>query len=104
MQNILDDPNDLKPSRLRPVGSKTQAAANGILTGPVTMSCGLVDDERGRSATPVTLSEFSTPKQGDAHCPKIVHAHHTAISAWSVCIGFSRMTFDGKRTTSVNPA
>src|SRR6267378_461039 len=104
MQNILDDPNDLKPSRLRPASSETQAAAYGILTGPVTASCGLIDNECSRGALPVALREFSTLQQRYAHCPKIVYAHDTTISAWSVGVGFSRMTFDGKRTTSVNTA
>jgi hypothetical protein len=75
MQNIPDDSDDLKPGRLHSAGSETEATTDGILSGPETANCGLVDDEHGRSAVAITLGELSTPELAGYPFSENSHAH-----------------------------
>src|SRR5215472_2968686 len=102
MQNILHHSRDLKPIGLRAASGETQAAANGIPARPITVRCGLVYDKHRKSTIPIALRKLSALKQRDAHSLKIVHAHGATISVWSVVVRFRWMTFDSKRTASVN--
>src|SRR5215472_667719 len=102
MQNILHHSHNLKPIGLRAASGETQAAANRIPTRPITARCGLVNYEHRRSAIPIAFREIPALKQGDAHSLEIAHAHGATISVWSVVVRFRWMTFESKRTASVN--
>src|ERR1700730_3959509 len=102
MQHIPDDADNRKPSWWSAARAETQALADGILTGPITASCGLVDHEHDGSAVAVTFCELSALKHRDAHRPKIVDAHDATISDGSILVRLSRATFDRKGTTPVN--